>query len=81
MIYMQIDIRIIKFDFSTIYITYLWLYSLKIIIFPGNVFFPPGEFIIIEERENCRIAKRVIVSVKKSIERVFSDLPMVFADR
>lgn len=49
--------------------------------FSWERFFPPGEFIIIEERENCRIAKRVIVSVKKSIERVFSDLPMVFADR
>lgn len=66
MIYKQIDIRIIKFDFSTISVAYLWLLIFsENNYFSGNVFFPPGEFtIIIEERENCRIAKRVKVSVK-----------------
>lgn len=82
MIYKQIDIRIIKFDFSTISVAYLWLLIFsENNYFSGNVFFPPGEFtIIIEEGklQNCKKSKSISI---KSIKRIFFDLALVFADR
>lgn len=82
MIYKQIDIRIIKFDFSTISVAYLWLLIFsENNYFSGNVFFPPGEFtIIIEEGklQNCKKSKSIS---KNWIKRIFFDLALVFADR
>lgn len=69
MIYIQIDIRIIKFDFFTIFIKQIYDYI------------PPREFIIIERKGKLQNCKKSTSIIKPSIERVFSDLPMVFADR
>lgn len=46
-----------------------------------ETFFPPREFINIERKGKLQNCKKSTSIIKPSIERVFSDLPMVFADK
>lgn len=51
MIYKQVDIRIIKFDFSTISVAYLWLLIFsENNYFSGNVFFLQESLLLLLKR-------------------------------